>query len=369
MKYELLGMAPDELRRVIAELVERLRNDSGFREQAVLKGMNLGLIDEVLKDLGSTELVKIDAGEMGISGPLIGIAFSDAGSYVAQDIWDDLFLPAVRREMGEDVVKEVPSESSQESAIVDESPENPRIYRVYYGTNRKPKYSQRGQLLLGYTSKREVRGTLHVGKCDVAIPRAHRFGTVGPNWWTRWLTWGQSRLEITKRQAMDQTVFWETIGQELQHERNDILLFIHGYNVSFDEAAICAAQIGVDLKTPGITAFFSWPSRGRTKDYLRDEASIAASEAALAEFLVRLSTETQATKIHILAPSMGNRGLVRAVQRIAYSSAASATTLRFGQLIMAAADEDVDLFMDLAPLFGNGFCLAQRYTSHRQIWL
>jgi len=29
------------------------------------------------------------------------------------------------------------------------------------------------------------------------------------------------------------------------------------------EAAIRAAQIGCDLKVPGITAFFSWPSKGR----------------------------------------------------------------------------------------------------------
>jgi Alpha/beta hydrolase of unknown function (DUF900) len=43
-------------------------------------------------------------------------------------------------------------------------------------------------------------------------------------------------------------------------------------NVSFEGAAIRAAQLGVDLQVP-LTAFFSWPSRATVVGYTADEAS------------------------------------------------------------------------------------------------
>jgi len=68
------------------------------------------------------------------------------------------------------------------------------------------------------------------------------------------------------------------------HQRPHALLFIHGYNVDFEGAAIRAAQIGCDLKVPGVTAFFSWPSRGSLVSYPADEATIEASEGAITDF-------------------------------------------------------------------------------------
>ncbi|MFK0731826.1 MAG: alpha/beta hydrolase, partial [Gloeotrichia echinulata HAB0833] len=89
-----------------------------------------------------------------------------------------------------------------------------------------------------------------------------------------------------------------------------------GFNVSFEDAALRAAQIGVDLQVPGIMAFYSWPSRGKLVSYPADEATIEASERYIAEFLLNLVQKSGAEKIHIIAHSMGNRGLLRAMQRI-----------------------------------------------------
>ncbi len=55
------------------------------------------------------------------------------------------------------------------------------------------------------------------------------------------------------------------------------LVFLHGYSVTFENAAIRAAQLGVDLKVTGAIAFFSWPSRGNPLFYTPDEATIEAS--------------------------------------------------------------------------------------------
>ena len=67
-----------------------------------------------------------------------------------------------------------------------------------------------------------------------------------------------------------------------------MFVLIHGFNVSFEEAAIRAAQIGYDLKVPGEMAFYSWPSHGSTAAYSADEATITASVPHIAQFLHEL---------------------------------------------------------------------------------
>jgi esterase/lipase superfamily enzyme len=133
-------------------------------------------------------------------------------------------------------------------------------------------------------------------------------------------------------------------------EQPHALFFLHGFNVSFEEAAIRAAQICKDLKVPGATAFFSWPSRGAVASYPADEATIEASEKAITDFLVDFATNCGAEKVHVIAHSMGNRGLLRALQRIA-TNAATKGKVKFGQIFLAAPDVDRDLFLDLARLY------------------
>ena len=87
---------------------------------------------------------------------------------------------------------------------------------------------------------------------------------------------------------MSEADFWADIRREIEatdRSQRHSLVFLHGYNVSFEEAAIRAAQIGFDLKISGAVAFFSWPSQGSLLGYAADEATIEASEAAIADFL------------------------------------------------------------------------------------
>jgi esterase/lipase superfamily enzyme len=120
--------------------------------------------------------------------------------------------------------------------------------------------------------------------------------------------------------------------------------------MSFDDAAIRAAQLAYDLKVPGPTVFFSWPSRGSVAAYPVDEASIEASERAITDFLVDFTAHCGVEKVHVIAHSMGNRGLLRALQRIA-AQAQTLGQVKFGQVFLAAPDVDRDLFLDLARLY------------------
>ena len=143
----------------------------------------------------------------------------------------------------------------------------------------------------GFTGERHDRVTR--GRVEVYVPEAHRFGETGTAFWKRLLRFDlrDDRLRLQHVERQERDAFFSDIHQAMQAARESgeqphALVFLHGFNVTFADAAIRAAQIGYDLKVPGATAFFSWPSRGSVAAYPADEASIEASERAITDFLV-----------------------------------------------------------------------------------
>jgi esterase/lipase superfamily enzyme len=238
------------------------------------------------------------------------------------------------------------------------APARSAVVPVWYATNR----TQEGG---GYCNGRSAATTY--GRALVQVPEAHRFGETGSSFWQRFKRFDlrDDRLRLQAFEPREQERFFSEIRAEMDTARQDgatphALVFIHGFNVSFEEAAIRSAQLAVDLKVSGATAFFSWPSRGTISAYTADEATIEASEGAISRFLIDFSAQCGAQKVHLIAHSMGNRGLLRALQRIA-ADAQAHSSLRFGQIFLAAPDVDRDLFLDLARLYPQ---FAQRTTLY-----
>ena len=221
-----------------------------------------------------------------------------------------------------------------------------RLYPLWFGTNRRPSADGKG-----FTGERHSRTTL--GQVTVRVPEAHRFGETGSSFWSKLkrLDFRDDRLRLHQMVVQDTASFYSGLQTAMQQEgARHALFFLHGFNVSFEDGAIRAAQLGCDLAVPGTTAFFSWPSRGNVVAYPADEASIEASERAITDFLVEFAAKCGAAKIHVIAHSMGNRGLLRALQRIA-ANAETRGQVKFGQIFLAAPDVDRDLFLDLARLY------------------
>jgi esterase/lipase superfamily enzyme len=228
------------------------------------------------------------------------------------------------------------------------------IYPVWFATNRKP--SADG---IGFTNCRD-RAVTH-GRVLVRVAHTHQFGGADPT--DPAAPWKHlqnheacdDRLHVQRVEARTPEAFFAETHAAADAARaagrsSQALFFLHGFNMSFEEAAIRAAQIGFALNVAGATAFFSWPSRGSISAYSADEASIEASEQAITDFLVDFATQSGADKVHIIAHSLGNRGLLRALQRIA-ANPETRGKVRFGQIFLAAPDVDRDLFLDLARLF------------------
>ncbi len=230
------------------------------------------------------------------------------------------------------------------------SAEEGMVVPVWFGTNRKPAAD-------GATFTQTRHSQITRGRTEVFIPEAHRFGETGSSFWRK----------LRRRDLRDDSLCLQRVTvqdrdawlAEIQRSMTDAkaggdtaqaLFFLHGFNVTFEEAAIRAAQIGCDLAVTGATAFFSWPSRGSVAAYPADEATIEASERAITDFLVDFAANCGAEKVHVIAHSMGNRGLLRALQRIA-ANAETRGRVKFGQIFLAAPDVDRDLFLDLARLY------------------
>lgn len=249
-----------------------------------------------------------------------------------------------------------PSSDVQTSVTKDDSG---NTFPVWYGTNRQPVAV--ADESKGYASNRDR--TIHYGKVLVNIPKGHRFGSTGSKWYMRVFN-GDDPISVRAIIPFGEREFLVDLRSVLsKSEQGILLIYIHGYNVSFQDAAIRAAQIGYDLGINGATAFYSWPSRGELKGYGADVASVEASEESLATFVATMAKVSEAKRVHIVAHSMGNLGLIRALNRA--TTQASLAGVKFGQIFLAAPDVDADLFKQLAVAYPKISQRTTLYVSNR----
>jgi esterase/lipase superfamily enzyme len=197
-----------------------------------------------------------------------------------------------------------------------------------------------------YTSSRSANGKLDLGICDVSIPRTHVVGELeAPS---------ILRLEVREdaaRHIVLQKI--ERLGgdrfQELLRERVDasprkeLFVFVHGFNVSFEDAARRTAQMHYDLKFSGAPVFFSWPAHDKfVLTYAADETNVVWSAPHLKQFLLEVAQQSGARSINLIAHSMGNRALTAALREIELTMRREAQL--FNQVVLAAPDIDADEF-------------------------
>ncbi|VVE16420.1 hypothetical protein PIN31115_02899 [Pandoraea iniqua] len=218
-------------------------------------------------------------------------------------------------------------------------------YPVMFGTTRKALSAG-----AGFSDDRDE--ALHYGRVFVTIPKNHRVGSLGSDIGTYFGS--DPKLTVNRFESIPGEAQFLAIAQrELRPvtgpENGYVVVFIHGYNNSFNDAALRAAQLGADLDVPANNMFlFSWAARSDVIKYTFDEATVDTSEVYFRSFLETVAKAANGRKIHIVAHSMGNRALLRVIAS-GVNTVSSERGIRFGQIILAAADVDRDLFAQLAP--------------------
>jgi esterase/lipase superfamily enzyme len=165
---------------------------------------------------------------------------------------------------------------------------------------------------------------------------------------------------ITSIQTIGKGQFSQSAIDDLSDPGRNLLVFIHGFDNSFENAITRAAfnqqwfaASGLQGAETSVVAF-SWPSRGKlislpfpSAAYRRDQTTAGQSGLHLMTFFANLepiitSARAKGNRVFLLAHSMGNWALQAAVE--SWFTHGNGDALLFDEVILAAADEIYNSF-------------------------
>ncbi|WP_416739239.1 alpha/beta hydrolase [Pseudomonas sp. NFX71] len=196
-------------------------------------------------------------------------------------------------------------------------------------------------------------GNLSYGYCYVSIPPRHKVGVIESPSILRleFSETPQKHVMILKTELQSYEAFTRDIAWLAEMSKSgNAFVFIHGFNVGFNDAAKRTAQMAYDLNFDGVPIFYSWPSRNSASltAYEADERNIELSEGNIKEFLVDILSDSKFSNVFVVGHSMGTRGLAKAIGAIAVEKPEAIGKLK--AVILAAPDIDADLFkQQIAP--------------------
>jgi esterase/lipase superfamily enzyme len=239
-----------------------------------------------------------------------------------------------------------------------------RVMRIYYATDRKPvgKYATPPQNV--YSGQ---EGDLSFGVLNVSLPKSHQIGHLeAPSLLLLEFRADPDKHVVLQSLQLLSTDAWRAqIAKRATHLGSPgVLVFIHGYNSSFEDAALRAAQLAFDLKFGGATVLFSWPSRDQLRNYVADEQTAEWAAHDMKIVLASIATIAPNTPVYVVAHSMGNRVFARGFQALI----AEKPDLQraFKEVVMAAPDVDADVFRrDIAPAILNKGTRFTLYASSK----
>jgi esterase/lipase superfamily enzyme len=146
---------------------------------------------------------------------------------------------------------------------------------------------------------------------------------------------------------IDKRAFGSAITSAGKESRpNKAMIFVHGFNNRFDDAAYRLAQIVKDSKAPVVPILFSWPSRGvvslRAYEYDRESASQSRDE--LEQLIETVALNPRLSEVTIVCHSMGCALTLEALRSKRMRDGKISAKIR--NVLLVAPDVDVDHFRE-----------------------
>jgi esterase/lipase superfamily enzyme len=218
------------------------------------------------------------------------------------------------------------------------------VVPVFYATDRnRTEEAAPSRVYGGGRSEREEPA---FGVAEVSLPRRRRpAGRPAPPWWRLEFAEDLARhvvlLDVAER---GREPFLAELRRTVRRaEPPEVLVFVHGYDVTFEDAARHAAQLTDALDFPAVPLLYSWPSEGKAHRYTIDEANVEWARVHAAEILRLVLAESGARAVHVIAHGMGSRAIAWALGDLEPGQA----VLR--QVVFAAPDIDRETFLGLVP--------------------
>jgi len=229
------------------------------------------------------------------------------------------------------------------------------VVPVFFGTDRARKD---GEKRIGYSEERGRR--LEVGRALVTVPKAHKVPNIERPWvyklpFTSIVIYAEKEdpakhFTFRDLKNLSEDEFARLASVRIKAAKNFVgqaLVFVHGFNTTFDYALYRAAQLSYDLKFDAGSFVYSWPSNGKIspRDYTSDRESAEQAEQYLKQYLKLVATRSGATSMTIIAHSMGNEILLPVLDNLRREGDLN---IKISQLIFAAPDVDRDTFSGIA---------------------
>ena len=247
------------------------------------------------------------------------------------------------------------AQDAQPRTTVDETAWD--VVPVFYGTDRAELPLERRA---GYSAERGRR--LDLGRALVTVPKSHQVPNVERPWALHIPYFDVAIYEeaedpkkhftLQEVKRLPQSDFLALVRERLlasSRFKDHAIIFVHGYNTSFDNALYRTAQIAYDMQFDGAPFVYSWPSGGAVTSYTYDRESAEGAEPHLRKFIDLVVKETGATTVSIIAHSMGNQALLNVLREMN----SPPPGVLISQLILAAPDVDTDNFANLASKIGG----------------
>jgi esterase/lipase superfamily enzyme len=214
-----------------------------------------------------------------------------------------------------------------------------------FATDRKPGPDQNGASFIGFRNP-----TLTFGAVTVRIPEGHGIGNVElPS------TWKIFSFEIYREKQNDKKHFSlkraafiaeEDFGALIREQnQKSALIFVHGFNNSFEDAVYRNAQMLWDLKYKGVAVLYAWSAKGSgVSDYGFDRSALFARDGFI-KLVQKLQNDLGIERIDVLAHSMGNLVVIDALG----TNVLTAKPVQLDQLVMAAPDIERESFKKAIP--------------------
>ena len=207
--------------------------------------------------------------------------------------------------------------------------------KVFYGTNRKP--AKPGKSKKAYGSR---MGKLSVGTIELTVDADDLVGAypaTGGSYLNEdetYIVFKKPPQKLPKTQFVAEFSDW--IAQS-ESPKKEAFIYIHGHNVQFDSAARRAAQLSLSLDMRNGAMMYSWPSGQRMTLYAKSKVNARRSARYLTEFLELVNSVEGVDELHLIAHSMGNDILTRALNNLELEGYTSERR-PYGQIIWASPD-------------------------------
>ncbi|MHC4946962.1 MAG: alpha/beta hydrolase [Planctomycetota bacterium] len=127
--------------------------------------------------------------------------------------------------------------------------------------------------------------------------------------------------------------------------QKDVFVYVHGYNNTFEDAALRLAQLWHFMGRRGVPFLYTWPAgRGGLRGYTYDRESGEFTVFHLKNFLREIGALPEVENVHVLAHSRGTDVFMTALRELnlEFQGAGRDTkeALKLGRVVLAAPDLD-----------------------------